>query len=93
MTQTDRPGRISLMRARLITALSPVYLDITDDSDQHIGHAGALSGGGHFTVQITSAAFEGKSLLESHRLIYEALGEMMKKEIHALKIQIIKTEI
>ncbi len=89
MAQTMPHDRISLMRARLTEALSPDYLEITDDSDKHIGHAGAQSGGGHFTVHIKSVAFEGKSLITSHRLIYQALGDMMKKEIHALKIQII----
>lgn len=91
MTKTDEHhDRISLIRARLIDALSPVFLEITDESDKHIGHAGAQSGGGHFTVHIQADIFKDKSLLASHRLIYQALGELMQKEIHALKIQIIK---
>ena len=77
--------RIALIQERLSGALSPLALEVIDDSWQHAGHAGARSGG-HFTVNITSAAFEGKRLLQRHRLVYDALGEAMKTEIHALQI-------
>jgi len=89
MTQKHH-DKISLMRSRLMKALSPDFLEITDESGKHIGHVGALSGGGHFALKISAKIFEGKSLVASHKLIYQALGDMMKKDIHALKIQIIK---
>mgnify|MGYP000082406371 CR=1 FL=1 len=79
--------RIAMIRERLTTALSPALLDIIDDSHKHAGHAGARQGGGHFIVKIVSTAFIGQGLLQRHRLVYEALGDAMHKEIHALSIQ------
>lgn len=79
--------RISMIRERLTAALAPTRLDIEDDSHRHAGHAGARGGGGHFNVHIVSDAFTGKSLIQRHRLVYDALAEAMQKEIHALSIQ------
>lgn len=78
--------RAQNLRQRLEQALSPVSLDIIDESARHAGHAGAASGGGHFIVDIRSAAFEGKSLIQRHRLVYDAAGDMMQRDIHALSI-------
>ena len=80
-------SRIAMIRERLTTALSPTLLDIIDESHKHAGHAGARQGGGHFIVKIVSAAFLGQGLLQRHRLVYEALGDAMHTEIHALSIQ------
>ncbi len=79
--------RTQQIHERLTAALSPVSLEIVDDSHLHAGHAGARGGGGHFTVHIVSAAFEGKAPLARHRLVFDALGDMMQKEIHALSIK------
>ena len=79
-------SRIDKMRA-LLTVLHPTQIEIVDDSHKHAGHEGARSGGGHYTLQIVSAEFAGKATLARHRMIYSALGEMMKQEIHALNIQ------
>ena len=73
------------IRERLI-ALAPLHIDIIDDSAKHAGHAGARSGGGHFRLSITSAAFAGLKTMQRHRLVYDALGPLMKQEIHALSI-------
>ena len=78
--------RIAAMREKLQAALSPVELDITDQSHLHAGHAGAQSGKGHFDLRIVSAAFDGQTLLQRHRAIYAALAEMMESDIHALSI-------
>ena len=78
-------ARIALMRQRL-EALAPVALDITDESHKHAGHAGARSGGGHYVLRIVSAQFAGKNTVARHRMIYSALEELMKREIHALTI-------
>ena len=86
MTDANSP-RITMIHERLTAALSPVILNITDESHKHAGHAGARAGGGHFVVKIVSAAFAGQGLLQRHRLVYEALGDAMHKEIHALSIQ------
>lgn len=76
---------IDAMRARL-AALDPVAIEINDDSAQHAGHAGAQSGGGHFRLAIVSPRFAGCKTMERHRLVYDALGPLMKREIHALSI-------
>jgi BolA protein len=75
-----------LIRKLLTNALKPGVLEIIDNSAAHAGHAGARSGGGHYHVTIVSEAFEGKSLVQRHQLIYQALGDLMKQQIHALGI-------
>lgn len=67
-------------------ALAPERIEIIDNSAAHAGHAGAQSGGGHFHVTIVADAFENKSLIQRHQLVYKALGDMMKQQIHALGI-------
>lgn len=79
-------ARIAAMEARL-AVLDPVSLDIIDESQRHAGHAGARDGGGHYVLNIVSAQFAGKNTVARHRMIYSALAEMMKSEIHALTIQ------
>ena len=81
MTETQ-----SRMCERL-AVLRPTVLEITDESHKHAGHAGARDGGGHYVLNIVSAQFAGKHTVTRHRMIYSALGEMMKREIHALTIQ------
>ena len=76
-----------LIRERL-AALRPVTLDLQDESGQHAGHAGARpSGGSHWQLTIVSEAFRGKSAVARHRMVYEALGDLMKSDIHALRIE------
>jgi BolA family transcriptional regulator, general stress-responsive regulator len=79
------------LRARIESILrerfAPERLDIRDDSARHAGHAGAAAGGGHFDVLIVSAAFEGRTLLDRHRMVNEALQEMIGREIHALGLR------
>ncbi len=76
---------IALMQQRL-TGLQPERLDIIDDSAKHVGHAGAASGGGHYQLTIVSKLFAGKPQVTRHRLVYQALGDMMQRQIHALSI-------
>lgn len=80
-------NRVEKIRACLVNALQPSHLEITDQSHLHAGHAGAKEGKGHFAVEITSTAFTGKSLIQRHRLVYDALGELMQTDIHALSIK------
>jgi BolA protein len=77
---------IDLIRHNLTTTLKPSLLEIIDNSAAHAGHAGARKGGGHYNVTIVSAEFEKKTLVQRHQLIYAALGDMMKEQIHALGI-------
>jgi BolA protein len=76
---------IDAMRERL-AALDPIAIEIADDSAKHAGHAGARSGGGHYRLAIVSPRFAGCRTMERHRLVYDALGPLMKQEIHALSI-------
>ncbi len=62
----------------------PLHFELRDDSHKHVGHPGATSGGGHFHVVIVAQAFEGKTRLEQHRLVNEAVAELFGGEIHAL---------
>jgi BolA protein len=80
-------SRTALIENRLREAFTPSKIEIRDDSHRHAGHEGARGGGGHFAVTIVSPQFQGKSSVQRHQMIYQALGEMMKKEIHALSIQ------
>jgi len=79
-------NRGNMIRQALEKTLAPTSLEIIDDSHLHAGHASAGSKG-HFTVRISSTAFEGKSLIQRHRLVYDALGALMDTDIHALSIQ------
>ncbi len=81
---SDRQQRIAEC---LDAAFTPQDLLIKDQSHLHAGHAGAKEGKGHFDVRIVSNAFVGKSQIQRHRLVYDALGDLMETEIHALKIQ------
>ncbi len=80
-------SRATLIENCLREAFTPSKIEVRDDSHQHVGHEGAKSGGGHFTVIIVAPGFQGKSSVQRHQMIYQALGGMMKKEIHALSIQ------
>jgi len=82
----DRSEFETTLRQRL-ASLAPLRLELIDDSAKHAGHAGALSGGGHYRLLIVSESFYGKSTLARHRLVYDALGELMRSRIHALSIQ------
>jgi BolA protein len=81
----------TILRDRL-ARLKPLRLELIDDSALHAGHAGARSGGGHYRLLVVSAEFTGKTTLARHRLIYDALGELMRSKIHALSIQSLTPE-
>lgn len=82
----DRRERIE---AILNQHFRPVRLEIVDDGARHAGHAGAAAGGGHYRVLIVSEVFEGLSLLEQHRLVYEVLRDLIGGEVHALGLRTI----
>ena len=74
------------IRGRLAT-LAPTQVELTDESGQHIGHEGAKDGGSHFRLTIVSSAFAGLKPIERHRRVYETLGPLMQREIHALAVR------
>ena len=70
-----------------LNALDPETVELVDESAQHAGHSGARPGGNtHWRLTIVSRRFDGKNSVSRHRLVYEALGELMKDPIHALAI-------
>lgn len=75
------------IETRIRERLAPLHLEVIDDGAQHAGHAGAASGGGHFSVFVVSASFEGKTRVARHRLVYDLLQDMMQGAIHALALR------
>jgi BolA family transcriptional regulator, general stress-responsive regulator len=75
-----------------LAVLQPQAIDIEDESARHAGHAGAKGGGGHFRLRIVSTAFAGKSTLVRHRMVYDALAELMRRDIHALSVSALTPE-
>lgn len=69
-----------------LQSLAPTQLEIIDESHLHAGHAGN-TGGGHFNVLIVSEQFAGLLPLKRHRLVFDAVGDLMQEHIHALSIQ------
>ena len=76
------------MLRRLTEALQPTWIELEDQSDHHIGHAGHdARGESHFALAIESAMFESQSRIARQRLVYLALGDLMQDRIHALTIR------
>ena len=78
---------MQLIRDRLENAFSPDSIQVEDEGHKHVGHEGAKDGRGHFRVRIVSNAFRDLTLLQRHRAVYRAMGEMMQTDIHALIIE------
>ncbi len=75
------------MLEQRLAALAPIELEIRDDSAQHVGHAGAAAGGGHFSVTIVSEHFHGLSRIARHRAVLERVGDLIPHPVHALAIR------
>lgn len=88
MTATSTGPVASEMIARLTQALAPTLLDLEDQSDHHVGHAGHdARGESHFALTIASPAFEGQSRVARQRMVYAAVGDLMRDRVHALTIK------
>ena len=85
----DRRDRIETV---LRQALAPQHVEVVDESALHAGHAGAAGGGGHFRALVVSERFQGQDLLTRQRMVYAALGDAMKSEIHALALRTLTPE-
>lgn len=72
--------------ARVAEQFAPLECRLENESDQHIGHAGAASGAGHYRLHLVSRRFEGQNRIARHRLVYDCLRDMMHDDIHALAI-------
>jgi BolA protein len=76
------------IRSRLSAALEPQALELVDNSARHAGHAGAAPGGNtHWRLVIVSPAFSGRNTVARHRMVYDALRDLMNRPIHALEIE------
>ncbi|PSB92126.1 BolA family protein [Candidatus Pandoraea novymonadis] len=75
-----------VIETRLRTTLRPIEFTLKNDSSRHTGHASAAAGG-HYQIRIVSAAFIGQNHVERHRLVYDALADLMENGIHALVIK------
>lgn len=81
------------MEMKLTEGLSPSHLDIEDQSQRHIGHAGHRPGGeSHFRIEVVSRAFAGKSRVERHRLVNTLLAEELAGSVHALALSTLTPE-
>ena len=69
-----------------LAALEPSSVELQDESGQHLGHAGWKEGGSHFRLIIVSPRFTGRDRLSRHRMVYDALGPLIRNDIHALAI-------
>ncbi len=78
--------RVKTIEAAIEDVLSPTALLVKDQSHLHAGHEGARDGRGHFEVTIISTAFSGKSRIQRHRMVFDAVGDLMQTDIHALSI-------
>lgn len=83
---SNNAQRVEAIRERLQQSLSPQSVEVIDESHKHVGHAGAKDGRGHFMVNVVADAFAEKSLIQRHRMVYEAMGSLMETDIHALSI-------
>ncbi len=88
----DTNDRIERIRSAIASALQPTVLEIIDQSHMHAGHAGTATGLGHFHVRIVAAAFTDQPMLERHRMVYRAMGELMTTDVHALAIDALSPE-
>jgi BolA protein len=80
-------NREQQIRQCLEEIFQPTELLLKDQSHMHAGHEGAKDGKGHFDVMIVSQAFDGKSRIQRHRMVYDALGSLLESDIHALRIK------
>jgi BolA protein len=83
----DNSATVRQLELALTEAFAPVHLEIQDDSARHAGHAGARGGGGHFNVTLVSAAFDGHSVLEQHRMVNATLKAFIGGSVHALGLR------
>lgn len=83
------PSTLQNIEQQLHACIKPEHLEVIDESDQHIGHPGAASGGGHYRVIIYAKSLQGLSRINQHRQINHALKALFSNEIHALAIEVL----
>lgn len=81
-------SRAHLIEQRLLKAFAPTFLEVIDESDSHIGHAGHQGGGRHFAIRIMAESLNSLPKIEAHRQVYALFSDMIPEQIHALKIKL-----
>ena len=79
--------RASAIEQQLTDAFHPTEIRVKDQSHLHAGHVGSEDGKGHFEVLIVSDTFDGQSRVQRHRMVFDAIGQLMETDIHALRIK------
>ena len=87
LTENVSKNRVEMVRKNLYQGLEADFVGVDDQSHLHASHPGAAAGGSHFEVIVVAKAFEGLATLARHRLVYQALGNAMTRDIHALSIK------
>lgn len=81
--------RVNQIRAELEACFEPLELLVKDQSHLHAGHEGARDGKGHFDIVLVAEEFEGLNRIQRHRMVYDALHQLMATDIHALRVKAI----
>lgn len=84
-------NRLNIIKKRLQNFFSPSILEVIDESELHVGHAGYQGGGRHFAINISAKYFDNLSRVKAHQKIYDVLRDMMPDQIHALRIKILSS--
>lgn len=82
-----RMSRIDELQRRIAGALGADVVEVQDDSAKHRGHAGARGGAGHYTVVVVASRFDGMGRVDRHRAVYDAVGDMIPHQVHALAVR------
>ena len=82
-----QPGSIAGTLEARLASLGPIVFELADDSAEHVGHAGAAGGGGHFSLLIVSPQFSGLTRLARHRAVLDRVSDLIPHPVHALAIR------
>ena len=85
-------ARAQAIEDALCDKLEAQHVAVIDQSPLHEGHVGARGGSGHFQVLVVSGRFRGLSRIAAQRVVYEALGDLMMNDIHALSMRTLTPE-
>lgn len=85
-------ARAQAIEDALYDKLEAQHVAVIDQSTLHEGHLGAQGGGGHFQILVVSDRFRGLSRIAAQRVVYEALGDLMVNDIHALSMRTLTPE-
>ena len=82
----QKENMIDTIKNKIKSEINIIQIEIIDESSSHANHPGN-SGGGHYKALIISNDFNNKNLVERHKMVYKALGDLMTNEIHAFSMK------